>query len=253
MAGEPLAASPLAPIIAQARSSRARSRSGSTTAPWWLRAIAAIRRRGRAVGAGRARDDCRSASAGRLRARRSRTSTMSETRLARSMRPRSSSHCGQCGERDLEKVESDAPVGIVFLRRERFELPPVDALDDHVVDQRRKVAGERVGLRRGRGDERGSCPSTMRRPSASTPRIAPRKSLAPCARRGWRACGGGSDRRPRAAARGAAPLRPARRTSPRRRARKRRAARCGAGGCSAPPLAASSASASAAAARCVGT
>ncbi len=58
------------------------------------------------------------------------------------------------GEGDLEKVEGDAPVGIVGLRGERFEPSPIDALDDHVVDQRGEVARERIGLSRGRGDER---------------------------------------------------------------------------------------------------
>ncbi len=57
-------------------------------------------------------------------------------------------------EGDLEKVERDAPVGVVFLRRERIEPPPVDPLDDHVVDQRGEIGGEGIGLRRARGDER---------------------------------------------------------------------------------------------------
>ena len=62
------------------------------------------------------------------------------------------------GEGDLEKVERDAPIGVVAVRRQRLEPSPVDALDDHVVDQRREVAGERIGLGRGRGDQRRLAP-----------------------------------------------------------------------------------------------
>ncbi len=49
-------------------------------------------------------------------------------------------------EGDLEKVEGDAPVGVIKVGRQRLELSPRRALDDHVVDQRGKIACERVGL-----------------------------------------------------------------------------------------------------------
>ena len=115
-------------------------------------------------------------------------------------------------ERDLEKVESDAPVGIVFLRRERFELPPIDTLDDHVVDQRRKVAGERIRWRK-----RASQPpalardgSTISVPSGPTSRMAP---LSACAQarqvmiaRVWRRVKAPTEAGA-AVARGASPLR----------------------------------------------
>ena len=58
------------------------------------------------------------------------------------------------GEGDLEEVEGDAPIGIVKIGRERFEPRPGRALDDHVVDQRGEIAGERVGLRGRRRDQR---------------------------------------------------------------------------------------------------
>ncbi len=58
------------------------------------------------------------------------------------------------GEGDLEKIEGDAPIGIVKIRRERFEPRPRRALDDHVVDQRSEIAGERVSLRGRRRNQR---------------------------------------------------------------------------------------------------
>ncbi len=59
------------------------------------------------------------------------------------------------GEGDLEEIEGDAPIGIVKIRRERFEPRPGHALDDHVVDQRGQIAGERVSLRGRRRDQCG--------------------------------------------------------------------------------------------------
>ncbi len=58
------------------------------------------------------------------------------------------------GEGDLEEVEGDAPIGVIGVGRQRLDLRPRRALDDHVVDQRRKIAGERVSLSRRRGDQR---------------------------------------------------------------------------------------------------
>ncbi len=58
------------------------------------------------------------------------------------------------GKGDLEEVEGDAPIGVISVRRQRLDLLPRRALDDHVVDQRRKIAGERVGLSGRRRDQR---------------------------------------------------------------------------------------------------
>ena len=58
------------------------------------------------------------------------------------------------GKGDLEEVEGDAPIGVIGVRRQRLDLLPRRALDDHVVDQRRKIAGERVGLSGRRRDQR---------------------------------------------------------------------------------------------------
>ena len=108
----------------------------------------------RAVGPGRARDDGGPApGAGRERGdlgldqERHALGAIDETVFGEPLRP--------MGEGDPEEVEGDAPIGVVAIRRQSFELPPVDALDDHVVDQRREVACERIGLRGGRGDQRG--------------------------------------------------------------------------------------------------
>ncbi len=123
------------------------------------RALFAARNRrdergGRAVGAGRACDDGRPApGAGRERGdlgldqERYALGSIDETVLGEPLWP--------MGEGDPEKVKGDAPIGVVAIRRQSFELPPVDALDDHVVDQRREVACERIGLRRGRSDQGG--------------------------------------------------------------------------------------------------
>ena len=110
---------------------------------------------GGAVGAGRARDDRRAppdpraavesgdlgldqgAHAGR---------SIDEAVLGEPLRPDV--------EGDLEEVERDAPVAVVRrVRREVMERPGVDPLDDHVVDQRGEVAGERISLGRRRGHE----------------------------------------------------------------------------------------------------
>ena len=58
------------------------------------------------------------------------------------------------GEGDLEKIEGDAPLGIIKIRRQRFEPRPRRALDDHVVDQRGQIASKRVSLRRRGRDQR---------------------------------------------------------------------------------------------------
>ena len=58
------------------------------------------------------------------------------------------------GEGDFQEVEGDPPVAVVGVGRQRFERLRIDLVDDHVVDQRRKVAGERIGFRRSCGDQR---------------------------------------------------------------------------------------------------
>ena len=83
------------------------------------------------------------------------SSIRSAIRVARSTKSALGEPQWPMGEGDLEEVEGDAPIGIVSVGRERLDLGPWRALDDHVVDQRRKVAGERVGLRRRRRDQRG--------------------------------------------------------------------------------------------------
>ena len=88
------------------------------------------------------------------------------------------------GEGDLEEVEGDAPIGIVSVGRERLDLGPWRALDDHVVDQRRKVAGERVGLRRRRRDQRGLGGIDDEPPVAVDRADRAAQSLAPGARHG---------------------------------------------------------------------
>ena len=109
--------------------------------------------RGRAVGAGRARDDRRAAgnsSAQRLdfllhRLRGARRA-IDEIVFGEPLRPR--------GNRDFEEVEGDAPIGIERVGDQAVEPLPRDALDDHIVDQRRQIARERERLRRARRDQR---------------------------------------------------------------------------------------------------
>ena len=81
-------------------------------------------------------------------------STKAATRAARSIRPCSASQFGQAAKAIFKEVEGNPPVAVVGLRREAFERLRIDLVDDHVVDQRRKIAGERVGFGRGRGDQR---------------------------------------------------------------------------------------------------
>ena len=102
---------------------------------------------GRAIGAGRSRDDGRAAPRSVrkrldfvLDQKRDPLRPVDEAVLGKPFRP--------MGEGDLEKVESDAPIGVIRVGRQRLELSPRRALDDHVVDQLGKIACERVGLRR---------------------------------------------------------------------------------------------------------
>ena len=108
---------------------------------------------GGAIGAGRAGDDGWPAPRAVERldlfvdGERDPLRPVDEAALAQPLRP--------TGEGDLEEIEGDAPIGVIKIGRERFELRPWRALDDHVVDQRREIAGEPVSLRRGRRDQRG--------------------------------------------------------------------------------------------------
>ena len=149
----PTAPSSPAPIIAQARSSRLWSRSGSTTAPCGARAMAAISRAVArlapvepAMIVGPRGDPV-------ARARIS-FSTRSAPRRARSIRPRSSSQAGHCAKAILRKSRVMRQYGSKVVGHEIVEPLRVDALDDHVVDQRGEVARQRVGLRRARRHQR---------------------------------------------------------------------------------------------------
>ena len=108
---------------------------------------------GGAIGAGRAGDDGRTAPRSALERldfvvdqERDPLRPVDEAALGEPERP--------MGEGDLEEVEGDAPIGVIGVGRQRLDLRPRRALDDHVVDQRRKIAGERVGLRGRRRDQR---------------------------------------------------------------------------------------------------
>ena len=183
---------------------------------------------GGAIGAGRAGDDGRTAPRAVERLdlfvdeQRDPLRPVDEAALGQPLRP--------MGEGDLEEVEGDAPIGIIKIGRQRFEPRPRRALDDHVVDQRREIAGERVSLRGGRGDQRGlgriddEAPVGVGLADRAFERLSP----------------GAGEGRERMAARQradrsaesprAAPPRPRdRRPSPSRPARRRRAGRCAAG------------------------
>ena len=108
---------------------------------------------GRPIGSGGARDDGRTASRSLERLdlvldqERDPLRPVDEAALGQPVRP--------TGEGDLEEIEGDAPIGIIKIRRERFEPCPRRALDDHVVDQRGQIASKRVSLRgRGRDQRR---------------------------------------------------------------------------------------------------
>ena len=132
---------------------------------------------GRAIGAGRAGDDGGPAPRAVERldffvdSERDPRRPVDEAALAQPLRP--------TGEGDLEEIEGDAPIGVIKLGRERFELRPWRALDDHVVDQRREIAGEPVRLRRGRRDQRGlggvenEAPVRVRPPDRALERLSP--------------------------------------------------------------------------------
>ncbi len=81
-------------------------------------------------------------------------STSSAVSCARSIRPRSSSHFGQASKAIFRNCERDAPIGIEGVGDERLQPLGRDVLDDHVVDQRGEVLGERKRLRRTGDDQR---------------------------------------------------------------------------------------------------
>ena len=183
---------------------------------------------GGAIGAGRAGDDGGPAPRAVERLdlfvddERDPRRPIDEAALAQPLRP--------TGEGDLEKIEGDAPIGVIKIGRERLELRPWRALDDHVVDQRREIAREPVSLRGGRRDQRGlggvedEAPVRVRPSDRALERLSPgageggerMAAREPADRRGDRSPAG----RPRPRDR---------RPSPSRPARRRRAARCAAG------------------------
>ena len=122
------------------------------------RALGAARNRrneagGRAIGACRAGDDRRAAPRSALHRldfvldqKRDPLRPVDQAALGEPFRP--------MREGDLEKVEGDAPIGVIKIGGKRLELRPRRALDDHIVDQRGKIARKRIGLGGSRRDER---------------------------------------------------------------------------------------------------
>ena len=108
---------------------------------------------GGAVGSGRAGDD-RRAARGALRQgvdfgvdeQRAAPGAVDQAALVEPGRP--------LREGDLEEIEGDAPIGVECVGDESVEPPRIDALDDHVVDQRGQVARQRVSLGRARRHQR---------------------------------------------------------------------------------------------------
>ena len=108
---------------------------------------------GGAVGAGRAGDDRRSALC--PRGERLDLGVDRQRRAARAVDEAALGEpVGPMGEGDLEEVERHAPIGIETVGHQVVQSPGVDALDDEVVDQAGKVAGEREGLGRARRHQR---------------------------------------------------------------------------------------------------
>ena len=108
----------------------------------------------RAVAAGRAeRDDGAAHSAGLDRPHLlvdqavAALGRVDEPRLAENLRPLLHGY--------VEKIEGDAPVAVEFRQHQRVELAPVDAFDDHFVDEAGELAGEMPGIERRRADEQG--------------------------------------------------------------------------------------------------